>query len=72
MTEKRSESYIKINSGRNDAHIFNQKSEAAQRHSGSSSSLLEPPFNDKIGAAEVPRKTDQIKKIDEGVKWAAE
>jgi len=72
VTEKRSESYIKINSGREEGTMFQKRVEATNARSGSSSSLLEAPYTDSIGAAELPRKTDQFKKIDEGVRRAAE
>lgn len=72
VSEKRSESYIKINSDREHAKRFQQQASGMHIPNESSSSLIDPLFNERMDAAEVPRKTDQFKRIDDGVKRAAE
>lgn len=57
-SEKRNESYIKINSGRDDVAVFKKIAEVANSRSDSSSSLREAPHSQSLGAAEIPRKTD--------------
>lgn len=71
VSEKRSESYIKINSGRDHAHLFKQP-EVGNIYDGSSSSMLEPPFKKKDGGAEASTRTDELKVIDDGVQKVAE
>lgn len=57
-SEKRNESYIKINSGRDEEAVFKRIAEVANSRSDSSSSLREAPNSQSLGAAEIPRKTD--------------